>query len=305
MSIPARQSPSRNLARMLALDDFEGAARRALPRPVFAYVAGGAEQNLAFDDNRRAFRELALVPQVLRNVSQRSQQVSLLGRSYAAPFGIAPMGLLALTTYRGDIVLARAAHVAHIPTVISGTSLVRLEEIAEAAPSSWFQAYLPGEPQRINALLERVAAAGIKTLVLTVDCPVGGNRENNARAGFSTPLKPSLRLAFDGMGGGAASSRAARAVCGSRDGARDGARADLGVAGSTRPAWAYFSSLNTITVPPCGTAFGLPTSASMPLCMRCASTPQPDSTATYCSPFTSNDVGTPVTPDGVAVSHST
>ena len=183
---------------MYSLDDFEIAAKRHLPRPVYAYVAGGAEANLAFDDNRQAFRELALVPRVLRNVSQRCQSVTLLGHEYAAPFGAAPMGMLALTAYRGDVILARAAHRANIPTVISGASLVRLEEILDAAPSSWFQAYLPGELQRIGALLDRVAGAGVKTLMLTVDCPVGGNRENNMRAGFSTPLKPSLRLALDG-----------------------------------------------------------------------------------------------------------
>jgi L-lactate dehydrogenase (cytochrome) len=199
MSNPAQQAPRRNLAPMLSLDDFERAARRVLPRPIYAYVAGGAEQNLAFDDNRRAYQEIALVPRVLRNVSQRSQEVSLLGRSYAAPFGIAPMGMLALTTYRGDLVLARAAHVANIPTVISGASLARMEEIVQAAPATWFQAYLPGEPQRITALLERVAAVGIATLMLTVDTPVAGNRENNVRAGFSTPLRPNLRLALDGL----------------------------------------------------------------------------------------------------------
>ncbi len=199
MSNPQPTVSDRRLAPMLSLDDFEHAARRVLPRPVFAYVAGSVEQKLAFADNFQAFRELALVPQVLRNVSQRHQRVSLLGHEYAAPFGIAPMGMLALSSYRGDVVIARAAHAANIPTVISGTSLARLEDIAEAAPSSWFQAYLPGEPQRINALLERVAAAGIQTLMLTVDCPVGGNRENHARAGFSTPLKPNLRLAFDGL----------------------------------------------------------------------------------------------------------
>ncbi len=199
MNNPAQQAPRRSLAAMLSLDDFERAARRHLPRPIYAYVAGGAEQNLAFDDNCRAYQDLALVPRVLRNVAQRNQEVSLLGREYAAPFGIAPMGMLALTAYRGDLVLARAAQAANIPTVISGASLARLEEIVQVAPATWFQAYLPGEPQRITALLDRVAASGIETLMLTVDTPVGGNRENNMRAGFSTPLKPSLRLALDGL----------------------------------------------------------------------------------------------------------
>jgi L-lactate dehydrogenase (cytochrome) len=199
MTPSGHREASRSFPKILALDDFERAARRVLPRPIFGYVAGAAEDNRAFDDNRRAYAELALVPRVLRNVAQRSQRVSLLGREYSAPFGIAPMGLVALSAYRGDVLLARAAHAADIPVVIAGSSLIRLEEVVEAAPGSWFQAYLPGEPGRIAALLGRVAAAGIETLMVTLDTPVAGNRENNVRAGFSTPLRPSLRLALDGL----------------------------------------------------------------------------------------------------------
>ena len=69
----------------------------------------------------------------------------------------------------------------------------------QAAPGTWFQAYLPGDPARIDALVERARKAGYETLVLTVDIPVSANRENNVRTGFSTPLKPSLRLAWDGL----------------------------------------------------------------------------------------------------------
>jgi L-lactate dehydrogenase (cytochrome) len=77
--------------------------------------------------------------------------------------------------------------------------LIRLEEVAKVGVTAWFQAYLPGEPDRILALLERVEQAGFETLVLTVDTAVLANRENNIRSGFSTPLRPSLRLAWDGM----------------------------------------------------------------------------------------------------------
>ncbi|MBB4000731.1 L-lactate dehydrogenase (cytochrome) [Aureimonas pseudogalii] len=109
------------------------------------------------------------------------------------------MGISALMAYRGDIVLARAAEAAGIPMIMSGSSLIPLEEIAAAAPSSWFQAYLPGEPDRIDALVDRVIAAGFGTLVLTVDTATLANRENNVRAGFSTPLRPSLALAWQGL----------------------------------------------------------------------------------------------------------
>ncbi len=183
---------------ILCLDDFERVARRRLPRPIFAYYSGGVETNASLRDNRDAFQEYAFIPRALANVSKRSQETTLFGERYAAPFGIAPMGLSALATYRGDIVLARVAEQDNTPMILSGTSLVRLEEVAQAAPRSWFQAYLPGDSTRILALVDRVAAAGFRTLVLTVDTAVLANRENNIRAGFSTPLRPSLRLAWDG-----------------------------------------------------------------------------------------------------------
>ena len=187
------------LANMLCLDDFESAARAVLPRPIFGYVAGAAEDNQSRDDNRQAFAEWGLVPRALRNVARRSQAVSLLGVKQTSPFGIAPMGIAALSTYEGDLVMARAAQAAGVPYVLSGSSLTPLEEVMQVAPDSWFQAYLPGDPARIAALIQRVQAAGVKTLVVTVDIPVAGNRENNLRAGFSTPLRPTLRLALDGL----------------------------------------------------------------------------------------------------------
>ena len=196
---PPQNAPlPRRLRRILSLHDFEPAARRHLPRPIFGYVAGATEDNAALRDNRTAFSEWAFVPRVLRDVSGRSQRTTLFGREYAAPFGIAPMGMAALTAYRGDLVLAQAAAKANIPAVMSGSSLIRLEEVAEAAPDTWFQAYLPGDPKRIEALVDRVARAGFQTLLLTVDVAVLPNRENNVRTGFSTPLRPSLRLAWDG-----------------------------------------------------------------------------------------------------------
>ncbi|HTK00630.1 MAG TPA: alpha-hydroxy acid oxidase [Bordetella sp.] len=184
---------------MLSLQDFEPAARRRLPRPVFGYIAGAAEDNASRDDNRAVFDEYAFVTRVLRDVSQRSQAVELFGQRYASPFGVAPMGITALSTYRGDLVLARAAAQTGIAAVMSATSLIPMEELAQACPGTWFQAYLPGDQARIDALIDRVARAGFKTLVITVDIPISANRENNVRTGFSTPLRPSLRLAWDGM----------------------------------------------------------------------------------------------------------
>ena len=187
------------LARILSLDDFERAARKHLPRPVFAYVSGAVEDNLAYRANRDAFDERSFVPRILVDVSKRSTAATLFGHEYAAPFGIAPMGVAALSAYRGDLVLARAAREANIPMVMSGSSLIRLEEVAKENPAAWFQAYLPGETARITPLIDRVAAAGFRTLMVTVDVAVLPSRENNVRAGFTLPLRPSLRLAWDGI----------------------------------------------------------------------------------------------------------
>jgi L-lactate dehydrogenase (cytochrome) len=136
---------------------------------------------------------------VMIDISKRSTACNLFGQAYAAPIGISPMGLSALSGYRGDIAQARAAAAGNIPMIMSGSSLIRLEEVAAIAPQTWFQAYLPGDMPAIEALIDRIAATGFKTLVITVDTPVPANRENNVRTGFSTPLRPSLRLAIDGL----------------------------------------------------------------------------------------------------------
>ncbi|MCU0889399.1 MAG: alpha-hydroxy-acid oxidizing protein [Rubritepida sp.] len=186
-------------ARALCLDDFEAMSRRHLPRPIFGYVAGATERNASLTDNAAAFTEWAFQPRVLVDVSKRSPAATLFGRSWSAPFGIAPMGISALAAYRGDLVLTEAARAADVPMILSGSSLIRMEEVIAANPDAWFQAYLPGDARRVEALVDRVAAAGFGTLLLTVDTAVLPNRENNVRNGFSTPLRPSLRLLWDGI----------------------------------------------------------------------------------------------------------
>ena len=183
---------------MLALDDFEDAARRVIPRPIFGYVAGGAETNASLRANRAVWDEFAFVPRTLLDTSGRTQKTTLFGHPYEAPFGLAPMGGVAMAAYQGDLVLARAAGAANIPMILSGASLTPLERVRAAGPTAWFQAYLPGDSGAIEQTVERVARAGYDTLVLTVDVQVAANRENNVRSGFHTPLRPSLRLAWDG-----------------------------------------------------------------------------------------------------------
>ena len=189
------RSAPRILKRMLALDDFEAAAQRRIPRPIFGYISGGVETDASLRDNRTVWDELQFVPRSLVDTSARSLATTLMGRPYDLPFGIPPMGGTAMACADGDVALARAAARANIPMVVSGAALTPLERIKQEGATAWFQAYLPGEDEVIKKLVERVERAGYDTLVLTVDVSVLANRENNVRTGFSTPLRPSLPAA--------------------------------------------------------------------------------------------------------------
>lgn len=189
----------KRMERIYSLHDFEGPARRKLPRQLFSYIHNGADDERSLKGNRSAFDRYAFVPRLLKDVSARNQKIELFGREYSSPFGIAPVGLSAMWCYRGDIVLAQTAQEHDIPAIMSGASLIPMETVAKAAPDTWFQAYMPGDPLRVEALIERIANAGFRTLVITVDLPVQANSENYLRNGFTTPLRPSLRLAWDGI----------------------------------------------------------------------------------------------------------
>ena len=187
----------RAVRRYLSLDDFELIARRRLPKFLYGYIAGATESDAALRDNRRAFDEYGFVPSVLKDVSAREQTTQLFGKTYAAPFGIPPMGSAALCAYRGDIVLARAAAAANVPMILSASSLITLEDVRRENTAAWYQAYLAGDAARIEPLVDRVAAAGYDTFVITADVPVAPNRENNIRNGFQVPLAITPRVAWD------------------------------------------------------------------------------------------------------------
>jgi L-lactate dehydrogenase (cytochrome) len=188
-----------HLKQFLSLDEFEPAAQRRLPRMLYGYAASGTETDASIHRNRESYANHALVPRVLTGAGSRDPKCTLFGQSYAAPFGIAPMGAAALFSYRADVAMAQAAMAAGIPMVLSGASLIAMEEVARQAPGTWFQAYLPGHPDQIRRLLERVAAAGFKTLVITVDVPIPGNREVDKHNGFNIPLRLNPKIAWDGI----------------------------------------------------------------------------------------------------------
>ena len=186
------------MRRYLSLDDFEPAARRRLPKFSTAIISGGAETDAALRDNRRAFDEYGFVPRVLNDVSGRDQTTTLFGKTYAAPFGIPPMGSSALCAYRGDIVLTRAA--AADERADDSQRLLADHAGGRAARkpgTPGIRPIWPAMPSRIEPLVDRVAAAGYDTFVVTADVPVPPNRENNIRNGFQVPLAITPQVAWD------------------------------------------------------------------------------------------------------------
>lgn len=181
---------------LLALDDFDRHAKRRLPPMIYQYVAGGAETGSAMRQSRAAYADYAFLPHAMVDTSARSASVELFGQSYGAPFGIGPLGGAAFVAYRGDLVLAEAARQANIPMILSASSLIKLEDVHAQNKDAWFQGYLPGDQGRIDRLLDRVARSGYRTLVVTADTPLLGNREHNTRSGFSMPIRVTPKVAW-------------------------------------------------------------------------------------------------------------
>ncbi|HKU69354.1 MAG TPA: alpha-hydroxy acid oxidase [Burkholderiales bacterium] len=192
-----RADTPRGFKNILCLDDFEEPARRFLPRPIFGYVQGGVETNTARDRSRSAFLDWEFMPRALISTRARHQRTTLMGRTYDLPFGFPPMGGTSLAAYHGDSVLAEVAAELNTVAIQSGASLTPMEKVRAVGPTTWFQAYLPGDKDIIVPLVERVERAGFDTLVVTVDVQVPANRENNVRTGYNSPLRPTLRLIWD------------------------------------------------------------------------------------------------------------
>jgi len=174
----------------LSIDDLRKMARRRLPRVIYDYLEGGAEDEMCLDTNAAAFARQRFLPRYLVDISRRDQSVTLFGETYASPFGIGPTGMIAMVRPDADLLLARAAADADIPFVISGASTASIEDLARVAPRSWYQHYPCKDPAITADLLRRCAAAGLKTLVVTVDVPLHSKRERNVRSGWVRPYKP-------------------------------------------------------------------------------------------------------------------
>jgi len=188
------------LTRYLSIEDFRQAARRRLPRAIFDFIDGGAEDELTLRDNRRAFERVRIWPRVLNDVSAPHIAGEWWGASVKAPLVVAPMGSCMLAWPQADIAIARAAAAHGIPYTLSTMSTTSIERMARAVQGIlWFQLYVLKDQDFNLQLIDRAQANGYGALVVTVDLQAGGKREKDYRNGISIPLRPSWRLLRDGV----------------------------------------------------------------------------------------------------------
>ena len=173
-----------------SIEDLRLAAQRRLPRALYDFFDGGAEDEVTLRANRQAFQDLRFMPQVLRNVSVIDTQREVFGRSIAMPMATAPTGALGYGYPGADVAIAKAAVAAGIPYILSSTATASMERIAKAVQGRlWFQPYTLKDKDFFFGLIRRALAADYEALVITVDLPVGGNRERDRRNHFSVPFK--------------------------------------------------------------------------------------------------------------------
>lgn len=198
--LPELSLRKRRLARSATVEDLRRVARRRLPRGVFDYIDGGAEDELTLAANSAAYRKLTFSPRVLRDVSDIDISSTLLGRELTYPLVLAPTGFTRIAHPEGELAVARAAKRAGLPYALSTLGTRSIEEVAEVGSDRlWFQVYTWRDRDLVAELIKRAANSGFEALCLTVDTAVLGRRERDVRRGFTLPPKIGLSTLLDGI----------------------------------------------------------------------------------------------------------
>ena len=187
-----------SLSQCFTVDDLRALAKARLPRAVFDFYDGGAEDEQTLKANRAAFEQLRWRPQVLRNVSTVHCNSELFGRPLGLPLAIAPTGAAGFGHPDADIGLAQAAARRNIPYTLSSSATTSIETIADKAGGRlWFQAYVLKDQDFFWKMIERARVAGYESLIITVDLAVGGKRIRDLRNHFAVPFRFTARNAID------------------------------------------------------------------------------------------------------------
>ncbi|MEV8981636.1 FMN-dependent L-lactate dehydrogenase LldD [Klebsiella variicola] len=171
-----------------APSDYREAARRRLPRFLFDYIDGGAVAENTMNANATELASVALRQRVLCGAGEPTLATTILDASWAMPVALGPVGATGMYARRGEVQAARAASRGGIPYTLSTVSVCSIEEVAsQASGALWSQLYVLKDRGYMRNALERAWAAGMKTLVFTVDMPIPGSRYRDNRSGMSGP----------------------------------------------------------------------------------------------------------------------
>jgi len=186
------------LERARNIADLRLLAQSKLPRMVFDYIDGGAEDEITLARNVDRLREHTLHWSVLKDISAIDTATKIMGADSALPFFITPTAASRLFHYQGEMAVARAATKAKTIYSMSTIGSTRVEDVAAVAPGpKWFQVYVWKDRGLVREGLARAKAAGFSALALTVDVPVAGNRERDPKNRFTIPPKISMTTALD------------------------------------------------------------------------------------------------------------
>ena len=192
------QRVSLSLQRAHSIADLRKLSRRRLPRCVFDFFDGGAEDEISLAANTASLDRVNLLPRVLADVANVEIGTRLLGATAAMPLGIAPIGACGLGWRDADVAVARAAAAAGVPYTLSSAAHNTIEEVATRAGGRlWFQPYMLSHREFVFRLIDRARSAGYEALVVTVDLPVGGKRERDLRNQFALPFRLTPRTFVD------------------------------------------------------------------------------------------------------------
>jgi len=176
--------------RVINIEDLRRLARRRLPAVVFAYIDGGAEDEITLRENVRAFQDVTFRPRQCVAVPRCDLRTTVLGTTLDLPFMLAPVGFCRMFYPRGEVYAAREANAAGTGYILSTFSGTRLEDVrAGAGGLLWYQLYVPGGRAVAEATIARAKAAGYTALVVTIDTPVSGMRERDYRHGVRPLLQ--------------------------------------------------------------------------------------------------------------------
>ncbi len=186
------------LEKAVNIEDLRRLAKRRLPRAIFDFFDGGAEDEVTLRENRAAFERVRLLPRVLVNVAQVETKVEIFGKPMSLPLAIAPTGGISAGRYGAELMLARAAKAAGVPFTMATPSAFAIERVAEEVGGRlWFQLYAVRNREFRDKLVERAKGAGYEAILVTVDLAVSGKRERDPRNGFHTPYSPNWRNSRD------------------------------------------------------------------------------------------------------------